>query len=125
VSGAPDIRPLYGLPNISRASDVVLVEGEGCADALVALGIIATSAMQGANAPVDKTDWSPLSGKTVKIWPDADDPGRKYAHAVAAKLAQIGCRVLIVTIPADKSEGWDVVDCIDEGGDPRAILTAL
>ncbi len=50
VGGAPDLRPLYRLPDIALASTVVLCEGEGCADALTSLGIPATSAMQGAHA---------------------------------------------------------------------------
>jgi putative DNA primase/helicase len=86
VPGAPDLRPLYRLPEISLASTIVLVEGEGKADALAKVGIEATSAMQGAHAPIEKTDWSPLAGKTVIIWPDNDAAGFDYAKA-AAKLA--------------------------------------
>jgi hypothetical protein len=54
VPGAPDLRPLYRLPEISLASAVVLVEGEGKAEALANVGIEATSAMQGARAPVER-----------------------------------------------------------------------
>ena len=54
-------RPLYNLPAIAKAREVVLVEGEKCAAALVACGIAATTAMNGAKAPVDKdrlaSDW--------------------------------------------------------------------
>jgi putative DNA primase/helicase len=59
----PDPRPLYNQPGMAAASHVVLVEGEKCAQALIAIGVVATTAMHGANAPVDKTDWSPLAGK--------------------------------------------------------------
>jgi putative DNA primase/helicase len=74
----PDPRPLYNQPGLISASQVVLVEGEKCAQALIDAGIVATTAMHGANAPVDKTDWSPLAGKTVLIWPDRDKPGWEY-----------------------------------------------
>ncbi|MGV2480259.1 UNVERIFIED_CONTAM: hypothetical protein IGO34_26005, partial [Salmonella enterica subsp. enterica serovar Weltevreden] len=58
----PEPRPLYNQPGIQDAAQVVLVEGEKCAQALIEIGIVATTAMHGANAPVDKTDWTPLAG---------------------------------------------------------------
>ena len=70
----------------SRRSKSVLVEGEKCAQALIDAGVVATTAMHGANAPVDKTDWSPLAGKAVLIWPDKDKPGWDYATRAAEAL---------------------------------------
>jgi hypothetical protein len=122
MPGAPDLRPLYRLPEWTTSPSVVLVEGEGKADALHSVGVVATSAMQGANAPIEKTDWSPLAGKTVTIWPDNDQPGQDYARAVSAKLASIGCKVRVVPIPADKPPAWDAGDCVAEGGDVAEIL---
>jgi AAA domain len=122
--GAPDLRPLYRIPEISLASTVVLVEGEGCADALAHVGIDATTAMQGAHAPIDRTDWSPLAGKTVIIWPDNDAPGMDYARAVSGRLAAIGCRVLGVNIPLGKPSAWDAADCVAEGGNPADLIAA-
>lgn len=124
VPGAPDLRPLYLLPEISIASTVVLVEGEGCADALTKLGIPATSAMQGAHAPIDKTDWSPLAGKTVIIWPDNDAPGLAYAKAASERLLSLGCTVLGITPPSDKPAKWDASDCVAEGSDPQTLISA-
>jgi hypothetical protein len=121
LPGAPDLRPLYHLPSVATSPTVVLVEGEGKADALHSVGVVATSAMQGAGAPIEKTDWSPLSGKTVVIWPDNDEPGATYARAAAAKLASIGCRVKLVPV-ADKPAKWDAGDCVAEGGDVNAVL---
>ena len=119
----PDPRPLYNQPGIAAASQVVLVEGEKCAQALINLGITATTAMHGANAPVEKTDWSPLSGKAVVIWPDHDNPGREYALAAAQALLTAGatsCDVLIP--PSDEAEGWDAADAIAAGFDVGAFL---
>ena len=124
VMGAPDLRPLYRLPEISLASTVVLVEGEGCAQALADIGIEATTAMQGAKAPIDKTDWSPLVGKTVIIWPDNDEPGFQYGKSVVERLQFLGCRVLGVEPPPDKPKGWDVKDCIKEGGDAASMIAS-
>jgi hypothetical protein len=120
--GAPDLRPLYRLPEISISSTVVLCEGEGCADALNAVGIPATSAMQGAHAPLEKTDWSPLAGKTVIIWPDNDEPGFQYAKAVASRLVSLGCTVLGVTPPETAPSKWDAADCVAEGHDPQELI---
>lgn len=75
----PEPRPLYNQPGLAAASHIVLVEGEKCAQALIDAGVVATTAMHGANAPVDKTDWQPLAGKSVLIWPDRDAPGWDYA----------------------------------------------
>lgn len=124
VGGAPDLRPLYHLPEIAIASTVVLCEGEGKADALARLGIAATSAMQGAHAPLDKTDWSPLAGKTVIVWPDNDAPGFAYAKSVSDRLAALGCQVLGVTPPADAPAKWDAGDCVADGRDPHELIAA-
>ena len=58
-------------PALARATQVVLVEGEKCAQALIEAGVIATTAMHGANAPVEKTDWSPLANKMCSFGPIA------------------------------------------------------
>jgi hypothetical protein len=122
VPGAPDLRPLYRLPDVALAQTVVLCEGEGKADALASLGITSTSAMQGAHAPIDKTDWSPLSGKTVIIWPDHDAPGYEYARNVAGRLTALGCAVRLVSPPAEARPKWDAADCVAAGTDPAPFI---
>lgn len=81
----PKIRPLYNIPGILKSEKVVLVEGEKCAESLIKKGITATTAMFGAKAPVEKTDWLPLKGKHVIIWPDNDEAGNKYAKNAEKK----------------------------------------
>ena len=119
----PEPRPLYNQPGITLASEVILVEGEKCAQALIDAGICATTAMHGANAPVDKTDWSPLAGKSVLIWPDRDKPGWNYAMTAADALLAAGvtsCAVLLP--PDDKSVGWDAADALAEGFDAADFI---
>ncbi len=85
-------RPLlYELDTIAadRSRPVILVEGEKCADALLCLGLLATTSMGGSNA-AKYTDWSPIKGRQVIIWPDNDAPGVKYAHAVAELCLKAG-----------------------------------
>ena len=120
---APDPRPLYNQPAIASASQVVLVEGEKCAQALIQQGIVATTAMNGARAPIDKTDWSPLRGKDVVIWPDRDPPGWDYAEAAAKACVVVGSRSVVIVIPPDgKPQKWDAADAIDEGFDCKALI---
>ncbi len=119
----PEPRPLYNQPGMVAADTVVLVEGEKCAQALIGAGHCATTAMHGANAPVDKTDWSPLAGKAALIWPDKDKPGWAYAEAASQAILAAGatsCRILFP--PEDKPEGWDAADAIAEGFGVAAFL---
>ena len=120
----PEPRPLYNLPAIAAADAVVLVEGEKCADALMQLGIVATTAMGGAATALDKTDWMPLAGKTVAVWPDHDEAGARYAAAVIQKLMRIGITVRRVSVPQDKPAKWDAADAVAEGFDVESLLRA-
>ena len=121
---APEPRPLYHLPQINNSEHVILVEGEKCADALTEAGQVATTAMNGANAPIDKTDWSPLKDKHVLIWPDNDEPGKEYAEKAAQAIANAGAKqVEIMYIPDAKPSKWDAADAVEEGIDINEFLT--
>jgi putative DNA primase/helicase len=120
---APDPRPLYNLPGLVQARKVVLVEGEKCAQALIDAGVCATTAMNGAKAPVHKTDWTPLAGKHVLIWPDRDAPGWDYAENAGHTCVTAGAAsVAILVPPADKPDKWDAADAVLEGFDCAAFL---
>jgi putative DNA primase/helicase len=101
---------------LKDAALVVLTEGEKCAQALISVGICATTAMNGAKAPVNKTDWSPLQGKHVIIWPDHDEPGLEYARRAASAAARAGAvQVEVLKIPPEKPPKWDAADAVAEG----------
>ncbi|AJP47323.1 hypothetical protein PG1C_00460 [Rugosibacter aromaticivorans] len=120
----PDPRPLYNQPGMTSASLVVLVEGEKCAQALIDAGIVATTAMHGANAPVEKTDWSPLAGKAVLIWPDRDKPGWEYATQAAQAILSAGAKTCHILYPPEEAaDGWDAADAVIDGFDVAAFLT--
>ena len=119
----PNPRPLYNQPGLAASDKAVLVEGEKCAQALIDSGVVATTAMHGANAPTDKTDWSPLSGKSVLIWPDKDKPGWEYAdRASQAILATGASSCVILYPPAGKPDGWDAADALADGFDVVGFL---
>lgn len=89
----PDGKPLYRLHELAARPDdlVIVTEGEFKADKLAALGLLVTTS--GAADSAGKTDWQPLSSRAVLIWPDHDEAGRRYAAAVQAALAPLGCTV--------------------------------
>ncbi|MEF8732768.1 MAG: phage/plasmid primase, P4 family [Candidatus Accumulibacter meliphilus] len=121
----PDPRPLYNQPGMVGAETVVLVEGEKCAQALIVTGVVATTAMHGAKAPVDKTDWTPLNGKRVVLWPDLDKAGWDYAMAAADAALMIGALSCEVLLPPDnKAQGWDAADALAEGFDVPTFLAS-
>jgi putative DNA primase/helicase len=96
----PAARPLYNLPRIAKrpAANILICEGEKAADAAEGVfgkSVITTTSSGGAAAAA-KTDWSPLEGRTVWIWPDADDAGLRYADDVARRLVDLRCAVSII-----------------------------
>ncbi len=140
-----DARPLYNADRIAASLDapVVVCEGEKAADAAARIfeGAIATTSSGGANA-ASKTVWTPLAGRRVLIWPDNDDPGRRYAREVAAILAELECEVSIIDPAAlfakviareaatefsgtiEKAAGYDAADALADWPDVIALRKA-
>ncbi len=119
---APDPRPLYNIPGIIAAKKIILVEGEKSADSLIARGFTATTAMNGANAPIDKTDWSPLIGKEVIIWPDNDQVGLEYGKKIARHLLKIASCISVLIPPKDKPLKWVAADAVLENFNIQSFL---
>jgi len=122
----PAPRPLYRLPDLLARSDapVLLVEGEKTADAAATLfpDMVPTTPMGGGKAP-HLSDWSPLDGRPVIVWPDHDDPGADFAARVAELAMDAGAAsVRIVEVPADFPPKWDVADDPPEGAELSALL---
>ena len=112
----PKGKPLYRLNEIVSRSEktVWIVEGEKCADALAKLGLLATTS--GSATSAGGADWSSLSRRKVKVWPDNDKPGLTYAKEVTKQLLSLNCDVKWVDISklgwSDGSVGSDGVDWI-------------
>lgn len=131
----PDHRPLLNLEKIARNADapVVVTEGEKAADAAARVfpKSIATTSSGGARA-AHKSDWTPLAGRRVLIWPDNDEAGGKYALEVAAILAALDCDISIVDAAAlaatephgyqrASAKGYDAADAVAEWADVCAL----
>jgi hypothetical protein len=107
----PAGKPLYNLHRLAVDPDAaaLAVEGEKAADALVKLGIIATTS--GGASSASAADLTPLAGRAVLIWPDNDAPGAEYGLEVAARLLALGCQVRIIDVQAldlpPKADAWD------------------
>ncbi len=87
----PGSRPLFGLSAIFSADpaiEIIITEGEPAADAVASMGSMATTSSGGAASP-DRTDWSPLAGRDVLVWPDNDEAGQRYARSVTALLGAL------------------------------------
>jgi hypothetical protein len=114
----PAPRPLYGLDRLKKCPNapVLVTEGEKACDA--AQGLLPTVVCitwPGGSSVVRKADWSPLKGRRVAIWPDADEPGHKAALAAADAALQAGAaEVSIIAIPEGKFQGWDLADALSE-----------
>ena len=122
---APNPRPLYNQPAMRSAGEIILVEGEKAAEALIGKGICATTAMNGASAPVEKTDWSPLAAKRVVIWPDKDAAGWQYAEAAAKAVLSAGAiSVAILMPPDDKPDKWDAADAVVDDMDVATFIAS-
>lgn len=102
--------PLFNLHELPATGTVTIHEGEKAAKAAEALGLIATTSKGGATAPPE-TDWSPLAGREVVIFPDNDKSGEEYADAVAGILARLTppAAVRIARVPGLPPKG-DVAD---------------
>jgi putative DNA primase/helicase len=120
-------RPLYGLDLLAANPDagVLIVEGEKAADAArtISPGVVVT--WPGGGKAVRFTDWSPLVGRKVVIWPDRDEPGFEAARSIAKAIAPLAQKVRIITPPAGDADGWDLADAVAEGWDRARLVQAI
>lgn len=115
---------LYRLPQLLDADPqaaVFLVEGEGCADALTALGLVATTAPEGAKATWRPDYTEALRGRRIVILPDRDKAGEAHAEKAGKALLGEAAEVRFVVLPGLPFKG-DVVDWLAAGGTVDALM---
>ena len=128
AGGLPEPRPLFRLPDILGNADapILICEGEKAAEAAATLfpHVVATTPAHGAKSP-HKTDWTPIAGREVLIWPDNDAPGAAFAAAVGRLAGQAGAApVRVVPLPETLPDKWDLADEAPDGIDLAALLVA-
>jgi len=123
-----DQRPLYGLDRLAArpSARVMVVEGEKAADAAAKRfdSYVVVTSPSGSHA-ARKADWSALAGRHVVLWPDADEPGSKYAETVAGLLKGIAASIHMVTTPPSMPQGWDLADDVPPGMNDNDISRLL
>lgn len=132
-AGAPaGLRPLYGLDQLAarREDRVCVCEGEkavGAATLLLPDYICITS--MGGSGSAGKSDWSPLAGRDVVIWTDADEPGDKYAAAVTNAVTVSGGRCRTIDLErlwgGTHNDGRDAADWPDDLPLPHPLPITL
>jgi hypothetical protein len=88
----PELRPLYGLDALAARphAPVFVCEGEKAAEAARPLfsGFVVIGWPGGTNA-AGKSDFAPLAGRDVTLWPDVDEAGEAAMKEVAAILRRL------------------------------------
>lgn len=126
----PEPKPLYRLDRLYAEPDhqVLLVEGEKCADAaaeaMAGQKVVPVSWMGGGKS-ISKVYWKSLAGRSVIIWPDNDTEGWKTALGWADErmtwhkglvelLYDAGvARIKVIHITRDsRPDGWDIADAV-------------
>lgn len=146
-------RPMYGLELLAAnpKAQVLIVEGEKACDAarqlFASLGItpakLVVVSWPGGSKAIKHVDWSPLAGRSVALWPDADQKNYPDIHPQAGQmmpfLEQVGTvamqliyeaiknsasAVKMIMPPDGVPDGWDVADELPAGFDLKAHMKA-
>lgn len=112
-------KPLYNLPSVVTANQVIVVEGEKDADNVARLNLSALDARGWAKVAVTTNfdgagKWDPkhsryFTGKDVAIFPDFDEPGMRHAKLIAPAISDFAASVKVVQLPGLAEHG-DVSD---------------
>lgn len=117
---------LYNLPQVTKASEVFIVEGEKDADTLIDLGLIATTCPMGAKKWRDDYN-EPLKGKDIVLIPDNDLDGKEHMAQVATSLNGQAKSLRLIELPGLPSKGdvSDFVTGFDDKADAAERLSIL
>lgn len=121
-----DNDPIYGLDRLASDPEkpVLLVEGEKTADAAQRLfPDYACISWMGGSQRASKVDWSPLTGRLVTYWPDADEAGAQTVEVITERLRFYDAAALhLVRLPFGLPRGWDLADQPPRGMNTTDLL---
>lgn len=129
-------KPLCGLDALANKPDavVLVVEGEKCrAMAADVLPMLAVVTWPGGSQAVGRADWSPLRGRDVLLWPDADEAGvgamlGRVHHdgtnidGIAAYAARADGKRIRYVDTQGMPRGWDIADAIEDAWTSQQLL---
>ena len=114
---------LYNLPQVIKANEIFIVEGEKDADSLNALELAATTCPMGVKKWRDEYN-EPLKGKNIILIPDNDQVGREHMQQVAASLKGNVKSIKVIELPELPPKG-DVSDFIGSFDDKKEAAEKL
>lgn len=103
---------------------VLVVESEKTAEAasrIAGFEDYVVMTCQGGAGAINRTDWSPLIGKQVTLWPDHDTAGVKATDRITDRLGELNAQanyeelVRCIVLPKAFPEKWDLADALPEG----------
>ena len=117
--------PLYNLHKLKARLHATVILSEGANKACAAERLfdwgVGTGWMMGAGN-WKNTDFSPLFGRNVILVPDNDAPGMAAMAEIGAYLRDNDARTRNIRWPTGTSEGYDLVDLLRDGGDPKTLI---
>lgn len=118
-----DAQPLYNAQAVSavpRDEPILLVEGQGCADAANDADIPTVATQTGAQNTPRPESLEVLRDRTVVLWADNDDAGRDHMDRIGTMLKSLDCKVRWFEWEEAPDKG-DVKDYLALGLDPTEL----
>lgn len=109
---------LYHLPDVIAAKIVVICEGERKADIIKSWNYPGTCLDAGADSKLTPAMVEVLTGKSLIILPDNDEPGRKYCDNIIAAMREKASSIKVIELPGLPPKG-DIVDWVKTPGNDQ------
>ena len=106
---------LYNIKKVVNQAYVIITEGEKATDHLYLNGFSAAGTVTGANSCPENIVFEPIKDKTIYLWPDNDEPGKRYMKIIGAALKAIGAKDIRVINWVDAPPQGDAADIDPEG----------
>jgi len=123
MKGSGVQRVLYRLPEILKADEIIICEGEADVDCLFSIGFTATTSPCGAKKWRGEYNGF-LKGKNIVLIPDNDAEGREHMAQVAQSLDGAAAHLKWIDLPGLPSKG-DVSDFIATFNDKEQAAERL
>lgn len=114
-----DVRTLYNLPQVDKAQQVFIVEGEKDVETARKFGVTATTNALGAGKWLPKYS-ELLAGKNIVLIPDNDRAGDKHRYVVLKSLCDSSEHPTSIKV-VQLSKGKDLTEWVEAGGNATQL----